>query len=285
MAPGQAKTKSCQISPRNAKRAGTQAAGRVRVVSAGAKTNLRIAGNAELGSLAGLEGLTEVTGNFDLVDNDALLDLTAPEFPMTIGGYVQICENGSLVALPDTMMVAATGTQVSVIRNQSLANADALSFVTALGHPDARVAGNGNVGDFPLDPCPWIGDGVCDEAERWEGCLGAICDPQTGEGCCNIQGPTGLCALESDGEDCPAEVGGTAGLKAHRSCARDPTGFTGRWPASRTRPSVRRCTARSPRRPPSWPPRRRRPRGCCLAARTSSWPASARPPCRRCSTW
>jgi hypothetical protein len=168
--------------------------------------DVRIVGNPELASLAGLVALDEIGGDFELVDNDALIEMGEPEFPMTVGGQVHVCGNGSLTDLPSMLM--ATVGDVSVIHNPSLANATALEFVSALGHPNAKVAGNDDIGDYPVDPCPFVGDGVCDEPEKASGDLSETCDPQTGAGCCTIGGPTGLCLLESEGEpDCPLPSG------------------------------------------------------------------------------
>jgi hypothetical protein len=171
---------------------------------------LNIEGNPELASLAGLAALSEVGGNFELVDNDALPEVGGPEFPMAVTGQIHICGNGSLVWLP--MMLTPTGADVTVLHNHTLPASIALEFVTALGHPDAKVGANDDLGDYPLDPCPYIGDGICDESERTSGDIWVICELETGDECCHLLGPTGLCPYESEGDpDCPLPTGPGAG--------------------------------------------------------------------------
>jgi hypothetical protein len=167
--------------------------------------SLEILGNGALTSLDGLATLQLVGEELAIVDNDALVQIAEPRVPATIG-RVKICENDLLADLPAPM--SASVDDVMVIRNRALPNDDALAFATALGHPDAKIAGNADLASYPVEPCPFVGDGVCDEPELASGDLVAVCDPATGEGCCEWGGPTGLCMLEGEGEpDCPDGIG------------------------------------------------------------------------------
>jgi hypothetical protein len=50
------------------------------------------------------------------------------------------------------------------------------------------------------DTCPWVGDFICDESAEFRGDVGVECQVD----CCDIYGPTHLCASATD-DDCQDE--------------------------------------------------------------------------------
>jgi hypothetical protein len=112
-------------------------------------TELRISENPALTSLAGLRSLRAVEG-LQVEHNTALVELALPQ--LTEAGIVVVHRNA---ALDDT----------------------ALASLRRLPAPAGVKSASNQSGPSRFDPCPWPGDGVCDEA-------------------------TGDCAAGSDTADC-----------------------------------------------------------------------------------
>lgn len=158
--------------------------------------SLRIEGNDALMDLAGLELLDSIFFDLLVIENASLAAVTGEQVPASIGGRVIVCSNESLADLPGD--VSATAGGVMVTHNHALDPDKGQDFAAALGHPDAKVGSNADFAMYPVSPCPWTNDGVCDEVESTSGDVGYFCDVSTGRGCCERQGPTGLCTVGSE---------------------------------------------------------------------------------------
>jgi hypothetical protein len=98
-------------------------------------TQIRISENAALTSLAGLAALREV-GGLQVEHNGALVELALPQ--LSEASIVVVHRNA---ALDDTALAALGALPAPAI---------------------VKIASNGS-GPSRFDPCPWTGDGVCDE--------------------------------------------------------------------------------------------------------------------------
>lgn len=99
-------------------------------------TQIRISENPALTSLAGLGALREV-GGLQVEHNSALVELALPQ--LTEASIVVVHRNA---ALDDTALAGLGSLPAPAI---------------------VKIASNGS-GPSRLDPCPWTGDGVCDES-------------------------------------------------------------------------------------------------------------------------
>jgi hypothetical protein len=172
---------------------------------------LIVSENSKLTSLEGLEGLSSVgvppDSNFVSLlpslavrDNAELRSLRGLEALEDFRGRFDVCGNPQLLELPPPRNLGGAPERISILYNQALDDAVARSFADGVA-PAAKVAANGNSFAWtPVQPCPWAGDGVCDESMMLKGDVWETCDAPP---CCEDMGPTALCVGGSDGAaDC-----------------------------------------------------------------------------------
>ena len=132
--------------------------------------------NAQLTALSGLAGLASV-GELWLADNPALPDLSDLAALTHVEGNLEIRSNDALSSVGDLAAVTSVGGRLIVVTNQSLLQTEAIAWgATIEVGLDRKIAGNKGDPATPADPCPWAGDGQCDEDE--------ICAPGTDESDC-----------------------------------------------------------------------------------------------------
>ncbi len=137
-----------------------------------------VLGNAQLTALSGLAGLSSV-GELWLADNPALTDLSDLAALTQVEGNLEIRSNDALSSVADLAAVTGVGGRLVVVTNQSLLQTEAVAWgATIEVGIDRKIAGNKGDLDTPADPCPWEGDGQCDEDE--------ICAPGTDESDCPL---------------------------------------------------------------------------------------------------
>lgn len=134
----------------------------------------------QLESLSGLAGITTLEA-LRLDSNLSLVDLSGLSAITQIAGDVAILDNGALTSLLPLAALSAVEGDLTVVGNLALPQIDA----EAWGAPIAvgmvrKIAGNKDAGP-PKDPCPWSGDGQCDEP--LEG-LGICADKSDPDDCC-----------------------------------------------------------------------------------------------------
>jgi hypothetical protein len=110
-------------------------------------------------------------GRLHISDNSNLESVSAP----LLGSVQQltIIRNPALSAVELPALSSASA--IDVTGNASLSDG-LIAPLLELDAPTTRIGGNAG-SSLPLDPCPWAGDGVCDEGY-------------------------GLCAPDTDGDDC-----------------------------------------------------------------------------------
>ncbi len=132
--------------------------------------------NAQLTALSGLAGLASV-GELWLADNPALTDLSDLAALTQVEGNLEIRSNDALSSVGDLAAVTSVGGRLIVVTNQSLLQTEAIAWgATIEVGLDRKIAGNKGDPATPADPCPWAGDGQCDEDE--------ICAPGSDESDC-----------------------------------------------------------------------------------------------------
>ena len=132
--------------------------------------------NAQLSALSGLAGLSSV-GTLRLEDNPSLTDLSGLAALAQVEGNLEIRSNDALSSVADLAAVSGVGGRLVVVTNQSLLQTEAVAWgATIEVGVDRKIAGNKGDLATPTDPCPWEGDGQCDEDE--------ICAPGTDESDC-----------------------------------------------------------------------------------------------------
>lgn len=135
-----------------------------------------VLGNAQLTALSGLAGLSSV-GTLRLEDNAALTDLSGLAALAQIEGNLEIRSNDALSSVAKIAALTGVGGRLVVVTNQSLLQTEAVAWgATIEVGVDRKIAGNKGDLDTPADPCPWEGDGQCDEDE--------LCAPGTDESDC-----------------------------------------------------------------------------------------------------
>lgn len=134
--------------------------------------------NAQLTALSGLVGLASV-GTLRLEGNPALTDLFDLAALTQVEGDLEIRSNDALSSVADLAAVAGVGGRLVVVTNPSLLQTEAVAWgaLVEVG-VDRKIAGNKGDLATPADPCPWEGDGQCDEDE--------ICAPGTDESDCPL---------------------------------------------------------------------------------------------------
>ncbi|MBZ5712709.1 leucine-rich repeat domain-containing protein [Nannocystis pusilla] len=131
--------------------------------------------NSELVDLTLLAGVTSLE-SLRLYHNDALVDMPELSGLAEVTGDVYIGDNASLPGLDDLAGLKSIGGRLVVVVNPALPQADAVAWADTIEVAgDRKVAGNKDSGP-PLDPCPWNGDGECDQPY--------VCADFTDEDCC-----------------------------------------------------------------------------------------------------
>lgn len=112
--------------------------------------------------------------------NDALGDLEELAELIDIKGDLYIGDNAWLPTLTDLAALKTVGGRLEIVVNPALPQADAVAWAAPIVvGKDRKIAGNKDP-DPLADPCPWFQDGECDEP----------------------MGGLGICAEDSDGDDC-----------------------------------------------------------------------------------
>lgn len=120
-----------------------------------------------------LPALTTAT-SLIVTANTKLQQLSLPQ--LTRVGSIEIAGNDSLTTID--LGALSSAASIKIFLNQQLQDAD-LRRLEAIGGASTKI---GNNSDSMLrDPCPWTGDGFCDEPGNWS---------------------IGFCAVGSDGADC-----------------------------------------------------------------------------------
>jgi hypothetical protein len=115
--------------------------------------------NARLQQIDGLAGVQRVT-QARISENPALTSLAGLAALRQVGG-LQVEHNSALVELALPLLSEAG--IIVVHRNATLDDTTLASMVRLPAPAVVKIASNGS-GPSRLDPCPWSGDGVCDEA-------------------------------------------------------------------------------------------------------------------------
>jgi hypothetical protein len=132
--------------------------------------------SAHLTALSGLAGLSSV-GTLRLEDNPALTDLPDLAALTQVEWDLELRSNDALSSVADLAAVTSVGGRLVVVTNQSLLQTEAVAWgATIEVGLDRKIAGNKGDPASPADPCPWEGDGQCDEDK--------ICAPGTDEWDC-----------------------------------------------------------------------------------------------------
>ncbi len=133
--------------------------------------------NAQLTALSGLAGLSSV-GTLRLEHNPALTDLSDLAALTQVEGDLEIRSNDALSSVAELALTGVGGRLVVVI-NPSLLQTEAVAWGAKIEVGiDRKIAGNKGDPATPADPCPWEGDGQCDEDE--------LCAPGTDESDCPL---------------------------------------------------------------------------------------------------
>lgn len=118
--------------------------------------------NDQLVELSLLKGLT-VLDRLVIDHNKAMVDLEELSGLEHVAGDVNIRGNAALADLADLAALASVDGRLAVVANPSLPQVDALAWAAPIAVGDVRkIAGNKDAGP-PAEPCPWVGDGECDE--------------------------------------------------------------------------------------------------------------------------
>lgn len=142
--------------------------------------NVGITSNAKLTALSGLSGIP-MLNSVMVEDNDALVDLSALADLAEVGNYLFIRDNDALTSVAELSALTSVEHSLVVVNNGQLPQADAVAWASSVTAGQIhKVAGNKGYGP-PANPCPWMGDGICDE----------------------VTGGLGICADGSDGDCCP----------------------------------------------------------------------------------
>jgi hypothetical protein len=89
-----------------------------------------------------------------IADNSRLESVSLPA--LTSVGRLSISNNAALASL--ALPALSRAATIDIVRNPALAPEQTLG----LDAPSLKIGGNAG-STLPLDPCPWAGDGVCDE--------------------------------------------------------------------------------------------------------------------------
>lgn len=142
--------------------------------------HLLIQSNEQLAGLSGLSNFTTLA-SLTLDSNPALADLSDLSALATMTGTLDIRGNATLSAVSGAAALTAIGGRLVVVNNPQLACSDVFAWAdpiaVALGR---KIAGNKDCGP-PADPCPWTGDGECDDED---GGLGT-CVKDSDTDCCH----------------------------------------------------------------------------------------------------
>ncbi|MCY1056521.1 hypothetical protein [Nannocystis sp. SCPEA4] len=131
--------------------------------------------NSEMVDLTLLAGVTSLE-SLRLYRNAALVDMPELSGLAEVKGDVYIGDNASLPGLGDLAALKTIGGRLAVVVNPALPQADAIAWADAITVAgDRKIAGNKDSGP-PLDPCPWNGDGECDQPY--------VCADDTDDDCC-----------------------------------------------------------------------------------------------------
>lgn len=158
--------------------------------------HLKVRGNSALHSLAGLDALTTLE-TLSIYENDGLTDWQPPPTLLAVH-HLDLCANENLTSLSATNLAVD---RLTVIYNDLLGDPAGESYAASLDISAPKVARN-SPPPFPdLSPCPWVGDGTCDEEDA---CLEHFCVLCNHDDCCGDLGPTAMCAPDTDAPtDCP----------------------------------------------------------------------------------
>ncbi len=161
--------------------------------------HLKVRHNAALQSLAGLDALAAVKA-LEVSENDALLDWQAPAKLLAVQ-HLELCGNDGLTSLS---AINLTVDRLTVIYNDVLGDAAGQSYAASLGVSTTKIARNSPPPYIDLSPCPWVGDGTCDEEDA---CYVNSCVWCGHDDCCGDTMPHAICAPETDDpEDCPGPI-------------------------------------------------------------------------------
>jgi hypothetical protein len=135
-------------------------------------------GDLNLSGLSAPGGLSmpvlDTASSIYIADNSRLESLNLPA--LTSVGRLTIGNNSALasLALPALSRAAA----IDIVKNPALAPEQTIGL-EALDVPSLKIGGNAG-SMLPLDPCPWAGDGACDEG------FNGVCAPGTDGGDCGL---------------------------------------------------------------------------------------------------
>lgn len=153
--------------------------------------HLKVRHNAALQSLAGLDALAELK-TLAVSENDALLKWQPPAQLVAVQ-HLDICGNDGLTSLDVTDLAVD---RLTVIYNDSLGDAAGEAYAASLVVPTIiKIARNSPPPYQELSPCPWVGDGTCDEDEASYEDGHVYCGH---DDCCGDSTPLAMCALGTD---------------------------------------------------------------------------------------
>ena len=148
---------------------------------------------------AGLDALVAVE-TLEVSENDALLDWQASAKLLAVQ-HLELCGNDGLTSLSATNL---TVDRLTVIYNDVLGDAAGQSYAASLGVSTTKIARNSPPPYADLSPCPWVGDGTCDEEDA---CYGHGCVWCGHDDCCGDTMPHAMCAPDTDDpQDCPGPI-------------------------------------------------------------------------------
>jgi len=160
---------------------------------------LKVRHNAALQSLAGLDALAAVE-TLEVSENDALQEWQTPAKLLAVQ-HLELCGNDGLTSLS---AVNLTVDRLTVIYNDVLGDDAGQSYATSLGVSSTKIARNSPPPYADLSPCPWVGDGTCDEEDA---CYGDGCVWCGHDDCCGDTMPHAMCAPDTDDpQDCPGPI-------------------------------------------------------------------------------
>lgn len=141
----------------------------------------------QISGLSGLSGLTTLR-SLTLRNNPALADLADLAALEHIEADLSFEANAGLTSVDALTNLTHVDGYLVIILNPALPQQDAEAWATPITVGGVRkVAGNKDAGP-PADPCPWAGDGWCDEPDGGNGICVDLSDP---DDCCegSCRGP------------------------------------------------------------------------------------------------